>query len=382
MSSPAFLFAGGGSGGHIFPALAIFEELTAMTGGKAAAVFVCSDRPLDSQVLKREGVDFRVIPAKPIALRPRGLYRFARSWGPSVRAGRSLIRELRQKHGSVQVVAMGGFVAAPIARAAQAEGAPVVLINLDAVPGKANRMIARSVSDVISAAEVVGPCAGRGWPVVPPIVRPSSLTNLSPAECRARLGLDPDRKTLLVTGGSQGAVSINRTVLGVFKDRPPADWQVIHQTGKGEEESAAAVYKAAGVPAVVRAFFDRMGEAWRASDLAVSRAGAGGVADAWAYHIPTLFMPNPYHKDQHQKHNAARLLRSGAARIAQDLVEESDNSPVAGAALRELMSQSTARVAMKAALVTLGPADGAGRIARTLLKGPLARSEPYTDSLS
>jgi UDP-N-acetylglucosamine--N-acetylmuramyl-(pentapeptide) pyrophosphoryl-undecaprenol N-acetylglucosamine transferase len=243
-----------------------------------------------------------------------------------------------------------------------------VLINLDAVPGKANRLIARSADAVISAAEVVGPCADRGWPVVPPIVRRSAMTGLSPAECRGRLGLDPARKTLLVTGGSQGAVSINRTVLRTFKDHAKelTDWQVIHQTGKGEEESAGAAYRAAGISAVVRAFFENMGEAWRASDLAVSRAGAGGVADAWAYHIPTLFMPNPYHKDQHQKHNAARLVRIGAARIIDDLMEETSNAEHAGVALRELLLRDDARRTMTTALQALGPADGASRLAAIL----------------
>lgn len=369
MNRPAFVFAGGGSGGHIFPGLAIFEELTAQTGEAAAAVFVCSDRPLDSQVLKREAVDFRIIPAKPISMRPRGLLRFARSWGPSVRAGRALIREMREKHGSVKVLAMGGFVAAPVARAAKAEGAPVILVNMDAVPGKANRLIARSVNTVISAAEVVGPCAGRGWPVVPPIVRRSALTTLTPQECRARFGLDPNRKTLLVTGGSQGAISINQTVVGILADHAGelAGWQVIHQSGKGEESALAAAYQKAGVPAVVRAFIDNMGEAWRASDLAVSRAGAGGVADAWAYHIPTLFMPNPYHKDQHQKHNAARLIRVGAAQVVDDRIQASENAALAGKALRELVANAQTRRDMQEALEKLGAADGAGRIARELL---------------
>ncbi len=372
MSRPAFLFAGGGSGGHIFPGLAIFEELTAQTGGTAAAVFVCSDRTLDSQVLTREGVDFRVIPAKPISARPGALVKFARAWGPSVRAGRTLIREMREKHGTVKVVAMGGFVAAPIARAARAERVPIVLVNLDSVPGKANRLIARSVKTVISAAEVVGPCAGRGWPVVPPIVRRSALTTLTPEQCRQRLGLDPARKTLLVTGGSQGAISINQTVLGVFTDhaRELSDWQVIHQSGKGEESAAAAAYERAGIPSVVRAFFENMGEAWRASDLAVSRAGAGGVADAWAYHIPTLFMPNPYHKDQHQKHNATRLVRAGAAQMVDDRIQATANAALAGKALRELLADADARREMRESLKKLGPADGAGRIARELLSRP------------
>src|SRR5687768_4098127 len=112
------IFAGGGSGGHIIPALAIYEEL----GGKRPAIFVCSDRPLDSQLLTREGVNFQVVPAKPVSLRPKGLYRFLRAWGPSVRIGRDLIRRAKAQGHNPCIVATGGFVAAPIAQAARAEG--------------------------------------------------------------------------------------------------------------------------------------------------------------------------------------------------------------------------------------------------------------------
>ncbi len=368
MNPGAIVFAGGGSGGHIFPALAIHEELQRLTGGATRDVFVCSKRPLDSKILTREGVEFLAAPAQPISMRPRGLLRFMRGWGPSVRLGRKLIRELRDK-GEVQVVAMGGFVAAPIAQAAIRERVTVMLVNMDAVPGKANRLIARRVPKVISCIAVTGPCAQFQWPVVPPIVRPSALTPKSPQECRSGFGLDPGARTLLITGGSQGAITLNRTVLRTAKDFRAAfdGWQIIHQTGKSEDSAARAAYSELGIRAIVEPFFEQMGEAWRASDLALSRAGAGGIADAWAYQIPTLFMPNPYHKDQHQKHNAARLVASGAAVMVDDLIDEDANARLAGAALIEHMRDHAARASMRDALARLGPADGAVRIARMLL---------------
>ncbi len=355
------IFAGGGSGGHIIPALAIYEEL----GAGRRAVFVCSDRPLDAAILKREGVDFRVVPAKPMAKSVRGMYRFVRGWGPSVRAGRKLIREAGR---DVRVVAMGGFVAAPIAQAARAEGVGVTLVNLDAVPGKANRLIAKRAEVLFSAAKVVGPASTLAWRLVPPIVRRSSLTNETAAECRRALGLDPSRSTLLVTGGSQGAVSVNQVVLRAVRERREAfvgEWQVIHQTGRGEDAAAHAAYDAAGITSVVRPFFDQMGRAWAAADLAVSRAGAGGVADAWAYRVPTLFLPNPYHRDQHQRHNAARLVEAGAAVIERDLIEAGQNTSAVDRLVR-LLGDERARREMKARLEAMGPADGAAQISREL----------------
>src|ERR1043165_999632 len=138
-------------------------------------------------------------------------------------------------------------------------------------------------------------------------------------------------------------------------------------TGRGEDAGAIGVYQELNIPAVVRPFFEHMGEAWRAADLAVSRAGAGGVAEAWAYRVPTLFMPNPYHRDQHQKHNAARLIEVGAARIVDDQIHEAANALAAGSVLRELIENDSARAGMLDALAGLGPADGAARIAQHLL---------------
>src|SRR4051812_36505228 len=121
MSGRAFLFAGGGTGGHIFPALAIAEELRAKDPS-ARCVFLCSDRPLDAEILGREGAEFRVLPARPPGVRPRALYRFLRSWGPSVRGARRAIAEERAGGREGRVVAVGGFVAGPGAQAARGGG--------------------------------------------------------------------------------------------------------------------------------------------------------------------------------------------------------------------------------------------------------------------
>jgi UDP-N-acetylglucosamine--N-acetylmuramyl-(pentapeptide) pyrophosphoryl-undecaprenol N-acetylglucosamine transferase len=361
-----FLFAGGGTGGHIFPALAISEEITRLDPA-ARSIFLCSDRPLDAEILRRAPVDFRVVPAKPFGLFPGRLIRFAGSWGAAIRTVRAAIRDARKGGGEPTLVAMGGFVAAPAAQAARAERCPVVLVNLDAVPGKANRWIARRAERVFTAAPVAK--AGR-WTEVPPIVRSSARTGRDPAECRSRLGLDPQRPTLLVTGGSQGARSINTLIARLLGDQPAlfAGWQVIHQCGRDEEQPARAAFDAARIPAIVRAFIDEMGMAWGAADLAVSRAGAGSVAEAWANGVPTLFLPYPYHRDEHQRANTEVLVRAGAAIVAKDRIDPAHNLADAGKTLADLIRDSARRVAMRVAFAGLGPADGAERVARALLK--------------
>jgi UDP-N-acetylglucosamine--N-acetylmuramyl-(pentapeptide) pyrophosphoryl-undecaprenol N-acetylglucosamine transferase len=142
---------------------------------------------------------------------------------------------------------------------------------------------------------------------------------------------------------------------------------VSHESGANEDEAVREAYAAAGVPALVQPFFDTMGLAWGAADVAVSRAGAGSVAEAWAARVPTVFMPYPYHKDQHQRFNALPLEQGGGAVIVQDRIDESANVAEAGRVIVELMTDAGARAEMRAALLRLGPVDGARQVARMLL---------------
>jgi UDP-N-acetylglucosamine:LPS N-acetylglucosamine transferase len=376
--TPALLFAGGGSGGHIYPGLAILGELRTLAPAPVHAVFLVSDRAIDAQIMTKAGEPFAASPARPVIVRPAGLLRFVRAWGPAVRHARGQIRALRAAHGAVRVVATGGFVAAPAVRAAALEGVPVTMVNLDAVPGKANRWIAARVarmgpeSRVFTAARVADAALARGWTEVPPIVRAGSRPSGDRAACRAGLGLDPSRPVLMITGGSQGVRTINAFVRA-WATGPGRDalrtggWQVLHQTGRDEDVAIARAYQAAGLNARVQAFVDTMGLWWGAADLCVCTAGAGNVAEVWTSRTPALLMPYPYHKDQHQKFNALSLEACGGVVVATDHIDESVNLERVGPVLASLIADRGRLDAMARGLDTLGPADGALRIARTLL---------------
>ncbi|MFO0835356.1 MAG: UDP-N-acetylglucosamine--N-acetylmuramyl-(pentapeptide) pyrophosphoryl-undecaprenol N-acetylglucosamine transferase [Phycisphaerales bacterium] len=370
-SNRAFVLAGGGTGGHIFPNLAIAEQLESLLGRRPRCVFAVSARPLDAQILRDESREFEVIPAEPFVLRPRGFLKFLNSWGKSVRSARVLLQKLKSEHGRVDVVATGGFVSAPVAQAARVERVPVTLVNLDATPGRANRWLARHAARVYTAAEA----PGVGWPVIRPLVRTAAMAPGDARACRARLGLDPDRPVLFVTGASQGAGTINKLLVALIERHAPdfvaRGWQVIHQTGPRTDakdiENSRGAMKSAGIPAIVEPFFREMGVAWGAADLAISRSGAGSVAEAWANATPSVFLPYPYHKDQHQRANAASLLRAGACVVEDDLVDPERNAGRAGATLLDLMRDDAKREAMRTALKSLGPADGANTVARALV---------------
>jgi UDP-N-acetylglucosamine--N-acetylmuramyl-(pentapeptide) pyrophosphoryl-undecaprenol N-acetylglucosamine transferase len=372
--SRVYIFAGGGTGGHLYPGLAIWESLQERLGPGASCLFICSNRAIDREILQAAGVDFVPSSARPIGLRPGVLARFLMNWGHAVREGRRAIARARAgagPGGRVEVVAMGGFVAAPIVQAARAERCPLTLVNLDAVPGKANRWIARTVSHVGGRAfttfKVDAPYA-RSWRTISPIVRRAARVDRTTAQARAELGLDADRPVLLVTGGSQGAASINAFVTGLASasDRPLQGWQVLHQSGQDDQSPLESAYAAAGAHAVVRKFEPRIGLWWRAAELAIGRAGAGSVAEAWANGVPTLFMPYPYHRDQHQRLNARVLTDARAALVLDDHIDAGKNLAAHADTLRALLRSGADRAAMRSALAGLGPVDGAQRVAEAL----------------
>ncbi len=372
MCERLFIFAGGGTGGHLFPGLAIAEALVAIEP-RARALFLCSDKSLDADILSRESARSVPVPARPLILRPRGIVRLMRSWGPSVRLARSAIAGRHPAGpGAEAVVALGGYVAAPVVQAARAERIPVVLVNLDAVPGKANRWIARNADVRLTASEILkGPASAARWERIPPLVRRRALASGTPQECRVRLGLDPDRPTLLVTGGSQGAGSINAFVLALARAHPQAlqGWQVMHQAGAQEADAVRGTWAELGIPARVEAFISAMGDAWGAAEVAVSRCGAGSVAEAWANATPAIFLPYPWHKDQHQRWNARALEQAAAAVVVDDLIDGPRTLTACSATVLPIFTDQAVREAMRGAYAALGPADGAQRVAKLLAAG-------------
>lgn len=366
---PAFLFVGGGTGGHIYPSLAVIEQIQQFSPGAIVRI-VCSQRPIDHRILSRTGVPFTTIPAKPVSLRPTGIIRFLQGWGPSVRQCRELIRAMGGAS-EVVVVAMGGFVAAPALQAARAERARIILVNLDAVPGKANRWIARRASRILDAggAQMPSTSAGVAWEEIAPIVRASARAALATADARSALGFDPSQPVLLVTGGSQGAGSINSFMseFAVQHTAALAGWQVLHQCGEAGEAELQSSYDRAGIPARVSAFIPDMATAWAAAELMLGRSGAGTVAEVWANRVPALFLPYPYHRDQHQRRNTRRLVEAACAIVVDDHVDTRLNMAGAGEILTRLLRSESDRAKMRGGFHKLGPANGSEAVARVLL---------------
>ena len=197
----------------------------------------------------------------------------------------------------------------------------------------------------------------------------SALAPGPPDACRRELGLDPSAPTLLATGASQGARSINALLGALVQSDPTAfsGWQVLHLSGAADEQRLRSAYAAAGVRAQVRPFLHGMGAAWGAADLAVSRAGASSVAEAWANAVPTVFLPYPHHRDRHQQRNAQPMAEAGGAIVEADRPDRDENLRRSGAVIRELLGDERRRETMRSSLRRRRAPDAAATIARLLL---------------
>ena len=356
------VIAGGGTGGHLFPAIAVHEELERLSGGVVPSVWLCSDRSIDARILEARGHTPVPLAAKPLSLHPRRLLRFLGGWAPSVRTSRAILRDLREAGGRVVMLSTGGFAAAPAVQAARVEGCAVHALVLDQPPGKATRWI-MGRSKCVYDASLSGLVTRQEVQRVGPVVRAEAVAPQDRDACCAHWGLDAQRPVLLVTGGSLGARSLNEFV-GAFIERHAqvlnaSGWQVLHQVGGSgagggtEEDGAhayAARYEACGVRASVTPLLHPMGAAWGAATLAVCRAGAGTVAEAGVNAVPTAFMPYPYHRDQHQEHNAKPLVDLGGAMLWTDRQTSEANMGAHAGNFLELLNNPGQLQAMRKAL--------------------------------
>jgi UDP-N-acetylglucosamine--N-acetylmuramyl-(pentapeptide) pyrophosphoryl-undecaprenol N-acetylglucosamine transferase len=324
------LLVGGGTAGHVLPAIATAQALTVLRPGLQLA-FAGLPGSLEERLVRGSGHEFHTIDAVPLPRRPT--IDLLRVLPRSFRAVRSA-RALLDATGARAVVSFGGYVALPLSLASRRR-VPLVLHEQNSRPGLANRLASRFADHVAvtfpsSAERLVTDSRVRitGNPVQHRL-RDLDVTARRGA-ARERLGLDPGRTTLLVLGGSQGARSINRAVAGAALAWPAISLQLLHVTGARGHDEALAWWRENGVDpehadAEVRVvpFLDDMADAYAAADLALSRAGATTIAELSVLGIPSLLVPYPHATAQHQHGNARALEQAGAAMV----LEDADLSP-------------------------------------------------------
>jgi UDP-N-acetylglucosamine--N-acetylmuramyl-(pentapeptide) pyrophosphoryl-undecaprenol N-acetylglucosamine transferase len=355
--NPLVAIACGGTGGHLFPGLAVAEQVRRR--GYDVALLI-SPKDVDQQAVKQAtGMEVYTLPA--VGLQNRNYFSFAGSFFKSLMASRKIFRDRKPK----AVLAMGGFTSAPPILAAKKLGVKTFLHESNTIPGKANRFLARFVDEAfVGFPETAARLKARKVTATGTPVRPQFRVR-NTAECRLALGFDPERPTILVVGGSQGASGLNSMVLSALPLLSQKNWQWLHLTGPNDFEKVKAVYVSLGIRAVVKPFLSEMELALGAASAAVSRAGASSLAEIAAIRLPSLLVPFPAAADNHQYFNARLYALSGAAR----LLEQKESTPEKVAAiLVELVEDNSIRSKMNTALDLWHAPESAQQIAANILR--------------
>ncbi|MGZ5307013.1 MAG: undecaprenyldiphospho-muramoylpentapeptide beta-N-acetylglucosaminyltransferase [Actinomycetota bacterium] len=314
------VIAAGGTGGHIFPALSLADTLVHDHGAEVR--FIGSRDGQEATRIPAAGYRFDAVRAAPF-LREVSM----RAAKAPVIAARSVFACASLVRGADVAVGMGGYVSVAPILAARRAHVPIVLHEPNAVLGLANRLLARW-AEVIAIA--FDDARGRirsgarvetiGYPVRQAILDVRERHDDLVAEAHAVLGLDPARRTVMVTGGSQGALRLDQVVAAAlpgFAER--ADLQLLVLTGPGREAEVAGAAERAGTGrVVVLPFLDRMELGYAAADLVVSRAGATTIAELAVCGLPSVLVPYPYATESHQDANAREMVRVGAAVLVPD----------------------------------------------------------------
>lgn len=329
------VITGGGTGGHLFPGVAVAQALMARVPG-SRVVFIGTGRQVDQQAMDHYGFASRAVPCG--ALKGGGLAAKLRTLAGlpfSLLKAWQVLKSIRP----ALVLGVGGYVTGPVVVAARLLGVATAIHEQNSIPGLANRRLGTMVDRVflsILGSEAYFP-AGRSILSGNPLRR--EILDL------AQEPIQDDGTTLLVLGGSQGAHRLNTLLPEAIRsmDSLGPGFTVIHQTGRQDEESVRQAYQGLPLKAEVSAFITDMAAVYRRASLVVSRAGATTLAEVTAVGKPSLLVPYPFAADDHQRHNAEALVAGGAARM---LLEQDLTAEALGRAIGDLMRDAARRRAM------------------------------------
>ncbi len=370
-SAPTIAIACGGTGGHLFPGLAVADQL--VKRGCAVTLLV-SPKEVDQQAVKMvRGMKVVTLPA--VGLQNRNYFSFGWSFLKSLLAAGKAFEGGKL----AGALAMGGFTSAPPIFAAKKLGAKTFLHESNTIPGRANRWLSRFVDECfIGFPQAASRLRNGNVTVTGTPVRPQFQMR-DPAACRTTLGLEAALPTILVMGGSQGASGIN----DLFVKSLPLlttnrKLQFFHLSGPTDAEKVRQVYSAAGVRAVVHPFFAEMEVALGAATVAVSRSGASSLAELAAVRVPSVLIPFPAATDNHQFFNAKAFEENGAASLLEQKVATPDSLC---RMILEYTNDGAARERAQAALAKWHMPQAAEQIAETMLKA-IAREKERAGSRS
>ena len=385
------VFAGGGTGGHLFPGLAVAERLESELP-QVRITFAGSGRPFEREQVEGAGFAYLALPCRPLPRRLREVYPFvAHNYHGYREAGKFL----RHEHVST-VVGLGGYGSVPMSRAAIRRNVPLVLLEQNAVPGRATRWLASRATLVCTAFEQANrylssrcPVRVTGNPLRSEFAHPRAALERSagnePGQRRSATPARPSgdnhrSKVLLVLGGSSGARSLNQHVPQALHKVGPGlrTWKIVHQTGSADLASTRKLYRKVGLSAIVVAFVAEMARVLAQADLAVCRAGGTTLAELAATGVPAILLPYPHAAHDHQRKNADVFTASGASVTLdeRDLPARLDDHLAGAVAL--MVGNPAKRAAMSRTMRRLAQPDAAWDVATMIRHVAVCRPAPST----
>lgn len=311
MRKSTIIIAGGGTGGHLFPGVAVAEALCRLDPSRRIIFTISGSR--ENRHLKPYQLEVVRISSAPFyrGLDPRIFASLVITFLGLIQSLALIIRVRPEV-----VVGMGGYIAGPVTLAAYLRGVPSIICEQNAVPGLTNRLLAR-LADIVAVSFEDTPIKSKARLVVTGNPIREECRPLPKGKARARLGISRSKPVILVMGGSQGAHRINRAVIRAFETGFGRRYRFILQTGEADFSAVKEAVDRAGISALVRPFYERMGAIYGAADLALTRSG-GGTFELLACGIPLILVPYPYAAAGHQTANALHWQRGGAAVVVKD----------------------------------------------------------------
>ena len=345
------IFTGGGTGGHLYPGLALVEELQ-HRNSDFQPLFIGSERGIELRILKEAGYHHRPLPIRPSTDLKQAPFSFLWSYWKARRQAQHWIQRFQPQ----VVVGLGGFASVPVVQAAQSLEIPTVLLEQNTIIGRANRLLAKRAT-----------CVCHSFSESLPTKEPTNKHRLTGNPVRREVSelTESERKndsvrTILILGGSQGAQAVNRMWLsavkvlkGQFESR-----QILHQSGEYDCEMVRETYRDMGLSSITEPFFEVLPTLYRQADLVISRAGATTLAELACAGLPAILIPYPNSIGNHQQKNAKHFEQAGAALIASQ--SEDPTSPELAELVKELLDGSLAE--MQSSMRSLARPDAARHV--------------------
>ncbi|MFH1227035.1 MAG: UDP-N-acetylglucosamine--N-acetylmuramyl-(pentapeptide) pyrophosphoryl-undecaprenol N-acetylglucosamine transferase [Planctomycetota bacterium] len=303
VASKKVIIAGGGTGGHLFPGIALAQQFL------CKPLFLCTDRPFDSQQLARYGFYFRVLPSPRLSLKPGFIVKMAKSLYESFKRIEEFQPDL--------VIGLGGYGSFGPLLAALLKGIPFILLEQNLLPGRVTRLFnpfARTIMCQWSSS--AGYLYNRNNISITGSPLRKEIRNIARAEAKSKLGLTRD-KVIAVVGGSQGAHAVNQAIIGKadYLAKSADKAAIIHLTGEKDYHDVKSAYDKNGIESFVSPFYEDMSVIYSAADIVLSRSGGIAIAEIAFFGLPMILIPFPQAADNHQFFNARDVAAKGAGVI-------------------------------------------------------------------